>query len=246
MILFYHIGRYFIFLIKTLEKPEKQSVWWSQFLKELRKLGLSSVGIIILVSAFMGAVITIQTAYNMTNPLLPDYLVGLSTRDTLFLEFSSTIICIILAGKVGSNIASEIGSMRVTEQIDAMEVMGINAAQFLVSPKIFSFLFIIPILVVLSMIIGLVGGLFAAMMTGSLSGQDYILGLQYAFIPYYIIYSIIKSLFFAFIIVTISSYQGFYVSGGAIEVGKASTRAVVYSIVIILLFDLILTQLLLT
>ncbi len=243
---FYHLGRYFVFLIKVFERPEKHSVWWSQFLKELRKLGLSSVGIIVLVSIFMGAVITLQTAYNMTNPLLPDYLVGLTTRDTLFLEFSSTIICIILAGKVGSNVASEIGTMRVTEQIDAMEVMGLNAAQFLVSPKIFSFIFIIPVLVVLSMAVGISGGWLAAVLTGTISGESFIAGLQFSFIPYYITYSLIKSLVFAFLIISVSSYQGFYVSGGAIEVGRASTKAVVYSTVLILLFDLVLTQLLLT
>jgi phospholipid/cholesterol/gamma-HCH transport system permease protein len=246
MMFFYHLGRYFVFLKKVFEKPEKHSVWWNQFLKELKKLGLSSVGIIVLVSVFMGAVITLQTAYNMTNPLLPDYLVGLTTRDTLFLEFSSTIICIILAGKVGSNVASEIGTMRVTEQIDAMEVMGLNAAQFLVSPKIFSFVFIIPVLVIISMAVGISGGCLAALLTGTISGESFVSGLQFAFIPYYITYSLIKSLVFAFLIISVSSYQGFYVSGGAIEVGRASTKAVVYSTVLILLFDLILTQLLLT
>jgi len=246
MNLFFHIGRYFVFTWKVFSKPEKHSVWFKQFTKEIKSLGLDSIGIVVLVSIFIGAAITIQTAYNMDNPLFPDYLISLTTRDTMFLEFSSTIVALILAGKVGSNIASEIGTMRVTEQIDALEIMGVNSAQFLISPKIVSFVLFIPVLVVTSMFVGISGGWVSALVTGVVSSQTFIDGIQFAFEPYYITYSIIKSLVFAFLIVSVSSYQGYYVSGGALEVGKASTRAVVYSSVLILLFDLILTQILLS
>lgn len=246
MKLFFHIGRYFVFTIKVFSRPEKHSVWFRQFTKELKSLGLDSVGIVVLVSIFIGAVITIQTAYNMDNPLFPNYLVSLTTRDTMFLEFSSTIMALILAGKVGSNIASEVGTMRVTEQIDALEIMGVNSAAFLISPKVISFVLFVPVLVIISMTVGISGGYVSALLTGVVTSQDFINGIQYAFIPYYITYAIIKSLVFAFLIITVSSYQGYYVSGGALEVGKASTRAVVFSSVLILLFDLILTQLLLS
>jgi len=246
MNLFYHIGRYFVFLTKIFSKPEKHSVWFKYFIKEIEKLGISSIGIIILVSFFIGGAITIQMAYNITNPLVPDYVISLTTRDTMLLEFSSTIISLVLAGKVGSNVASEIGTMRVTEQIDALKIMGINPASFLVSPKVFAFIVFIPFIVIISMFVGIGGGWLSAVLTGAISSQDYITGIRYAFIPYYIAYSIIKSIVFAFIIITISSYQGYYVKGGALEVGRASTRAVVYSSVVVLMFDLILTQLLLS
>lgn len=242
----FHIGRYFHFVFKVFSKPEKHNVWFRQFFKEVQKLGVNSVGIIALVSIFIGAAITIQMAYNITSPLVPDYVISLTTRDTMLIEFSSTIICLVLAGKVGSSIASEIGTMRVTEQIDALEIMGINSTAFLVSPKIFAFVIFIPFLVIISMIVGIGGGYLSAVFTDVLSPLDYIEGIQLYFIPYYIIYSIIKSVVFAFIIVTVNAYQGYYVTGGALEVGKASTRGVVYSSVFVLLFDLILTQLLLS
>jgi len=246
MNLLFHIGRYFVFISKVFSRPEKHSVWFKHFIKEVEKLGISSIGIIMLVSVFIGAAITIQMAYNITSPLVPNYVISLTTRDTMLLEFSSTIICLVLAGKVGSNVASEIGTMRVSEQIDALEIMGINSAAFLVSPKAFAFVFFIPFLVIISMFVGISGGWLSAVFTDALSIQDFITGIQYNFIPYYVTYSIIKSLVFAFLIVTVSAYHGYYVSGGALEVGKASTRAVVYSSVLILLFDLILTQLLLS
>ncbi len=246
MNLVYHIGKYFIFLWKVFSTPEKYSVWTKQFIKETQKLGVSSIGIIILVSIFIGAAITIQMAYNITSPLVPDYVISLTTRDTMLLEFSSTIISLVLAGKVGSSVASEIGTMRVTEQIDALEIMGINSSAFLVSPKVLAFVVFIPVIVIISMFVGIGGGWLSSVLTDAMSPQDFVTGIRIAFIPYYVTYSIIKSLVFAFIIVTISAYQGYYVNGGALEVGKASTRAVVYSSVLILLFDLILTQLLLS
>lgn len=246
MEILYQLGRYFTFVARVFSKPEKHSVWLKQFFKEVMKLGVSSVGIVMLISIFIGAAITIQTAYNMTNPLLPDYLVSLTTRDTMFLEFSSTIMALILAGKVGSNIASEVGTMRVTEQIDALEIMGVNSASYLVLPKVFALVLMIPFLVIISMFVGIGGGWLSAVLTGVISSQSYIDGIQFSFVPYYITYSLMKSLVFAFIIVTIAAYQGYYVSGGALDVGKASTKAVVHSSILILLFDLILTQLLLS
>ncbi len=246
MNLVYHLGRYFVFVWNIFSRPEKYSVWLKQFVKEVQSLGVSSVGIIILVSIFIGAAITIQMAYNITSPLVPDYVISLTTRDTMLLEFSSTIISLVLAGKVGSSVASEIGTMRVTEQIDALEIMGVNSASFLVLPKVFAFVFFIPVIVIISMFVGIGGGWLSSVLTDAISAQDYITGIRLAFIPYYVTYSIIKALAFAFIIITISAYQGYYVKGGALEVGRASTRSVVYSCVLILLFDLVLTQLLLS
>lgn len=212
----------------------------------METLGVNSIGIVAVISAFMGAVITIQTAYNTENPLFPTYLIGLAARDSILLEFSSTIVALILAGKVGSNIASEIGTMKVTEQIDALEIMGINPAGYLILPKVVAFMFIAPFLSLMSMIIGLFGGWIAGVGVGVLTSPEYIYGIQYAFIPYYIVYSLIKSVVFAFIITTVSSYHGYYTEGGALEVGRSSTLAVVHSSVLILLFNLILTQLLLS
>lgn len=239
-------GRYFILLGKVFSKPEKGQVYYKQTMREFVNLGLTSVGIISIISFFMGAVITLQTAYNTENPIYPAYLIGLGCRDSMILEFSSTISALILAGKVGSNIASEIGTMRVTEQIDALEIMGVNSASFLILPKLIATVLFNPFLTLISIIIGIFGGWFMGQATGVITSSDFIYGIQYAFIPYYITYSIIKTLFFAFIITTVSAFQGYYVNGGSLEVGRASTKAVVYSSVLILLFNVILTQLLLS
>lgn len=245
MRVFYHIGRYSMFVKKVFGRPEKHSVLFKQVIKETDKLGIDSLGIVFIISIFMGAVITLQTAYNIDSPLIPRYTVGLAARDSMLLEFSSTIVALILAGKVGSNIASEIGTMRVTEQIDALEIMGINPAGFLVLPKLIAFVFIIPFLVVISMGVGIAGGFLAGELTNEVPAADYIYGIQYAFIPFYVTYSLIKSVVFAFIISTVSAYCGYYAEGGALEVGKASTTAVVSSSILILLFNLLLTQILL-
>lgn len=245
MNLFENVGKFSRFLVLVFSKPEKGKTLFSQILREIDKLGINSIGIVVIISLFMGAVISLQTAYNMLNPLLPDYLVGYTTRESMILEFSSTIVGLILAGKVGSNIASEIGSMRVTEQIDALEIMGINSANHLVLPKIIAAIFINPFLYILSVFVGLTGGLLAGYLTGSVNFTDYIDGVQYAFIPYYITYSLIKTAVFAFIITAIPSFYGYYVKGGALEVGRASTKAVVNSSILILLANVILTQILL-
>jgi phospholipid/cholesterol/gamma-HCH transport system permease protein len=239
-------GAYWMLLGKVFSRPEKPIIYYRQTMKEFVNLGLRSIGIVTIISFFMGAVITLQTAYNTENPIYPTYLIGLGCRDSIILEFSSTIVALILAGKVGSNIASEIGTMRVTEQIDALELMGVNSASYLILPKITAAVLFNPFLTLISIIIGIIGGWIAGTSAGVITTQDYIYGIQYAFIPYYITYSLIKTLFFAFIITSISAYQGYYVEGGSLEVGRASTKAVVYSSVIILLFNVILTQLLLS
>jgi len=239
-------GSYWLLLGKVFSRPEKAGVYYRQTIKELMSLGVHSVGIVIIISFFMGAVITLQTAYNTENPIYPTYLIGLGCRDSVILEFSSTIIALILAGKVGSNIASEIGTMRVTEQIDALELMGVNSASYLILPKIVATLIFNPFLTLISITVGVVGGWVAGTSAGVITSQDYIYGIQYAFVPYYITYAIIKTLFFAFTIASVSSFQGYYVEGGSLEVGRASTKAVVYSSVFVLSLNVILTQLLLS
>lgn len=242
---FYHLGKYFHLLVLSMQRPQKRSIFFRQLFLEIDKVGLSSLGIVAFISFFFGAVMALQTANNMDTPLLPDYLVGLGTRDAILLEFSSTILCLILAGKVGSNIASEIGTMRVTEQIDALEIMGINSAHFLILPKIVAALLIFPFLCGVSMIVGIFGGWAAGVVSGEVSSAEYIYGIQYAFVPYYAYYSFVKTTFFAFIIISISSYFGYFTEGGALEVGRASTKAVVSSSLFILIFNLLITNIML-
>lgn len=242
----FYLGQYFLFIRKVFAKPEKYSIYYRQTIKEIDKLGLNSVPIVIIISIFMGAVITLQTRYNLENPLIPLYLIGLTARDTMLLEFSSTMVGLILAGKVGSNIASEIGSMRITEQIDALEIMGVNSSSFLVLPKIMATTLFNPILTLISMIMGIWGGWLAVLATGALPSNDYLYGIQYAFVPFYITYSLLKTIVFAFVITTVSAFMGYHVQGGSLEVGRASTKAVVYSSVWILFFNVLLTQLMLS
>lgn len=240
------MGKYFLLLKKVFAKPEKPIVYYKQTMNEFVYLGLNSIGIISIISFFMGAVITLQTAYNTENPIYPSYLIGLGCRDSIILEFSSTVAALILAGKVGSNIASEIGTMRVSEQIDALEIMGVNSASYLILPKLIATLLFNPVLTLISIVVGIFGGWIAGTVSGVITSENFIYGIQYAFIPYYITYSIIKTVVFAFIITSVSSFHGYYVDGGSLEVGRASTKAVVYSSVLILLFNVILTQLLLS
>lgn len=243
---FYHIGRYFWMLRRVFSRPERHKIYIRQLFHEIEALGINSVGIVVMISVFIGGILTIQLAYNLENPLYPKTLIGLGTRDTLILEFSSTMLALILAGKIGSNITSEIGSMKVTEQIDSLEVMGINSASYLILPKLVAVVFIFPFLVVLSIFFGLVGGLIVGPSVGVLSVTEYIDGIRHLFVPYYVTFSLIKSLVFGFLVASIPAYFGYFVQGGALEVGKASTKAVVNTNVMILLFDLILTRLLLT
>ena len=240
-----HLGQYLILMQRVISKPKKWDVFRKQLILELEKVGLNSVGIVVVISFFVGAVVSIQTAINLENPLLPSYIIGLASRDSLILEFSPTMISLILAGKVGSSIASEIGSMRVTEQIDALEIMGVNSASFLIFPKIIASIFFFPLLVIMSMGIGMIGAWVGAL-SSDITTSAFLSGLKYEFNSFYVNYAIIKTTFFAFIISSVSAYFGYYTKGGAIAVGKSSTQAVVSSSILILLFNYILTDLILS
>lgn len=238
-------GRYCMFMGRVFSVPDKWKVFGRRTINEILALGIGSIPLVLVISIFIGAVITIQMQLNVTSPLIPAYSVGLATRDIVLLEFSNSILCLILAGKVGSNIASEIGTMRVTEQIDALEIMGVNSANYLVLPKIVGFVLFMPVLVVLCIGVAMVGGYLVAMFTDLISVSRYEYGLQAMFQEWYVWYGLIKSLVFGFIIASVASFFGYYVKGGALEVGKASTNGVVASSILILLFDVILTKLLL-
>ena len=240
-------GKYAIMLYNIFLKPEKFSVYWKRFVDEVIQLGVKSLFIVSLMSAFMGAVLVIQTATVIESAWIPDYTVGFTIKQSMLLEFCPTIISLILAGKVGSNIASELGTMRVTEQIDALEVMGVNSIGYLIGPKIIASLFIFPIVIMYSMFFGFLGAGLVCYFTDIIPVKQYILGIR-SFSEdnfVYIRYALIKTAVFAFLITSISSYFGYYLKGGALEVGKASTNAVVYSSIFILFANYILTQLLL-
>ncbi len=247
MILFDSIrtfGSYILLMKRVLTLPDRWRVFFRQTMREVYQLGVSSIPIVLLISFFIGAVICIQMKLNIESPWMPKFVVGYATREILLLEFSSSIMCLILSGKVGSNITSEIGAMRVTQQIDALEIMGVNSANFLILPKITALISIIPILVIFSIAAGTAGAFAIGEFTGIINAQDLTTGLQYEFQEWYIYCSIIKSLAFAFIITSVASFYGYTVSGGSIEVGKASTNAVVSCSILILFADIILTQLL--
>ncbi len=237
-------GKYIMLMGRTFTRPERMRMFIRQYLKEVSQLGVDSIGIVLLISFFIGAVITIQIKLNIESPFMPRWTVGYVTREIMLLEFSSSIMCLILAGKVGSNIASELGSMRVTQQIDALEIMGVNSANFLILPKITAMITTIPMLVIFSIFAGIIGAFCICWFGGMMSAVDLEYGLQYTFVEWFIWCSIIKSLFFAFIIASVSAFFGYTVEGGSIEVGKASTNSVVSSSVLILFADLVLTQLL--
>ncbi len=233
-------------LKRVFARPERHKMYLRQLFHEIDSLGVNSVGIVIIISVFIGGIMTIQFAYSMSNPIYPTELIGLGTRDTLVLEFSSTMLALIMAGKIGSNITSEIGTMRVTEQIDSLEIMGINSASYLILPKIIAVVFIFPFLYILSVFFGILGGLATGPLVGVISMPQYIDGIQWLFVPYYITFSIIKMFVFGFLVASVPAFFGYHVQGGALEVGKASTKAVVNTNILILFFDLILTRLLLT
>jgi phospholipid/cholesterol/gamma-HCH transport system permease protein len=243
--LFEQIGRYVLLMGKVFSKPEKLGIYRRRILFEMDALGMNSIGLTAIISIFIGAVITLQMSINLESPFIPQYLIGYATRETMILEFSSTVVALILAGKVGSTIASEIGTMRITEQIDALEIMGINSASYLILPKVVATVFFFPFLTILSILIGVIGGYMISVFTGIMIPDDYVEGLFYCFRTYSIIYSLVKMAFFAFIITSISAFCGYYAAGNSLEVGKASTRAVVISSIVIMLFNLILTQILL-
>lgn len=241
-----HFGDYSLLMKRTFTRPTKWSMFGREFLREVELLGVNSIFIVFIISFFIGAVITIQLAINMKSPLIPKFTIGFSAREIILLEFSSTIMCLILAGKVGSSVASQLGTMRVTEQIDALDIMGVNSANYLILPKITGFMLFIPVLSIFSMIVGISGGYVATHLVKSMTLQDYIYGIQFRFTPSYISHSIVKSLVYAFTISSVSSYYGYSVKGGALQVGVASTKAVVNSSILILAEDLLLTNLLLT
>ena len=229
---------------RTFSIPERFRMFWKQYVKEMSQLGIDSIGIVLLISFFIGAVICIQMKVNIESPWMPRWVAGYTTREIMLLEFSSSIMCLILSGKVGSNIASELGTMRVTQQIDALEIMGVNSASYLILPKILGLITIMPFLVIFSSATGILGAYGTAYIGHIMTPEDLTEGLQHAFNPWFMYMSIIKSLFFAFIISSVSSFFGYTVEGGSVEVGKASTDAVVCSSVLILFSDVFLTQIL--
>ena len=236
-------GEYLCLMQRVMSLPERWRMFFKQYIKEMITLGVDSIGIVLLISFFIGAVICIQIKLNIASSWMPTMVTGFTTREIMLLEFSSSIMCLILAGKVGSNIASEIGTMRVTQQIDALEIMGINSASFIILPKIAGLVTMIPMLVIFSVVAGLVGA-YATACAGVISVEDLTVGIQYDFKQWYVFASIIKSVVFAFIISSVSSFHGYFVEGGSFDVGKASTNAVVTSSMLILFADIFLTQLL--
>jgi phospholipid/cholesterol/gamma-HCH transport system permease protein len=243
--MFQSLGKYILLLRLSFRKPEKFSVYWSEVMREMVSVGIGSLGIIAIISVFIGAVATIQTAFQLVSDFIPKTIVGGITRDSTILEFSPTISALVLAGRVGSSMASQIGTMRVTEQIDALEIMGVNAPGYLISPKIIAGVTMIPLLVIVSVILGLVGGYIACAASNDVSTADYVTGLTDGFNPVIVTVCAVKAIFFGFIITSICSYQGFYTDGGSLEVGQSATRGVVWSCIMILFVDLIISRLLL-
>ena len=241
-----HVGKYFIMLGQVFKRPQKGRVFKEALFKEFDELGLKSLGIVIFISFFIGGVIALQTALNIDSPFIPKNLIGFATKRSVILEFAPTFCSIILAGKVGSYITSSIGTMRVTEQIDALEVMGINSLNYLVLPKVLATIFFYPFLIVLAMFLGIFGGWVVGFTSTMFSEIDYMEGIQLDFNPFLVKYALIKTLVFAFFIATIPSYHGYYVKGGSLAVGKASTQAVVWTIILIVIANYLLTQMLLT
>jgi len=240
-----HLGRYTIMLKGMIAKPENAKVYWKEFMLQCNDIGIGSIGIVSIVSVFMGAVSAVQTAYQLVSPLIPKSTIAQIVRDTVILEFSPTLVCIVLAGVVGSRIASELGNMRVSEQIDALEIMGINTKTYLIMPKIAAALIMIPLLVIISMALGIWGGRLAGNASGILSNDTFDRGLMENFTAFNVWFALIKAYTFAFIISSIPAYYGYYVQGGALEIGRSSTKAVVVSCIMILLSDYALAALLL-
>lgn len=239
------VGRYFIMIKNTFRKMTKRKVLWNLIFQEVNDLVIKSMGIIIFISFFIGAVVTIQTALNLTNPLIPRELIGFAARQSIILEFAPTFVSVIMAGKVGSFITSSIGTMRVTEQIDALEVMGINSLNYLVFPKIIAMLFY-PFAIAIAMFVGIGGAYLAGVYGGFLEAGQFLNGLTDDFIPFHIFYAFFKTYIFAFLLATIPAYHGYYMKGGALEVGKASTTSFVWTSVVIIIANYIITQLLLS
>lgn len=242
--MFYHLGRYILLMFSTLAKPEKFSMYWKETARQMNDIGVGSLVIIGLVSVFIGAVTAVQFAYQLQGSSIPPYYIGYIIRDTMIIELAPTFTCLALAGKVGSNLAAEIGGMRQKEQIDALEVMGVDTPSYLILPKLVAAVIVIPMLVVLSAFMGIAGGYLACVMGKLVTAADFMQGLRSFFIPYNVFLMQVKSVVFASLLTSISCYQGFYVKGGSVELGKASTNAVVMSNIVILLADYVIALLL--
>jgi phospholipid/cholesterol/gamma-HCH transport system permease protein len=240
MNLFTHFGRYIIMLKGMFTRPENMRMYWKEFMHQCVEIGIGSLGIVVIISFFMGAVSAVQTAYQLVSPIIPKATIAQIVRDTVILEFAPTLVCIVLAGVVGSKIASELGNMRVSEQIDALEIMGINTKAYLIMPKIVAAVITIPLLVILSMVLGIWGGRLAGTASGILSTDTFDSGLLQNFIPYNVRFAMYKAITFAFIISSIPAYYGYFVKGGALEIGRSSTKSVVVSCVMILFADYLL------
>lgn len=239
------IGRYLLMLKGMFSRPENGKMYWKEFMHQCADIGVGSLGIVAIISVFIGAVSTVQTAYQLLTPLIPRSTIAVIVRDTIILEFAPTLTCIVLAGVVGSKIASELGNMRVSEQIDALEIMGINTKTYLILPKIMAGLLMIPLLIAIAMALGIWGGRIAAVSANIISGETYDKGLHENFIPYNVFFALAKSYAFAFIICSIPAFHGYFVKGGSLEIGRASTKAVVVTCVLILFADYVLSALLL-
>ncbi|MDX1684990.1 MAG: ABC transporter permease [Saprospiraceae bacterium] len=242
--LLFHFGRYISWLGQVFKRPENRWMYWKETVRQMDDIGIGSLIIIFLISVFIGAVTAIQFAYQMEGSIIPDYYIGYIVRDMTIIELAPTFSCMLLAGKVGSNIAAEIGGMRQKEHIDAMEIMGVNTAAYLCMPKLVAAVLVIPMLVSVSAFVSIIGGYIASVPTGYYLHADYVQGLRSFFEPYNVFMMMVKAIVFAFILTSISCYQGFHVKGGSIELGRASTQAVVYSNIFILLADYIIAMLL--
>lgn len=240
----FHLGRYLMLLGSSFSRPEKLSVYVKETVRQMNDIGIGSLIIVSIIAIFMGAVAAVQFAYQLSGQMVPQYYIGYIVRDLAIIESAPTITCLVLAGKVGSNITSEIGGMRQKEHIDAMEIMGVNTAAFLILPKVIAALIMIPILVAISAMVAIAGGYIAVVLPGSIPGPEFIKGLQSFFVPYNVFIMFVKAFIFAFLLTTISCYKGYYVQGGSVELGAASTQAVVVSDIFILLADFFIALLL--
>lgn len=242
---FTSFGKYLLLLKSVFKRPEKASIYWKEIMHEMNSIGVGSLGLIAIISTFIGAVMTMQIAFQLVSDLIPNSIIGQINRDSSILELSPTISALVLAGKVGSSISSQIGSMRVTEQIDALEIMGINAPGYLILPKILAGITMVPVLVILSIFLALSGGLIGGALSGAVTPADYIMGITSDFNGYTVTVALVKAFVFGFVITSVSAYHGFYVKGGALEVGQASTKSVVISCIMILATDYVITALML-
>ncbi|MEM1322828.1 MAG: ABC transporter permease [Bacteroidota bacterium] len=235
----YHFGRYLIMMRTAISRPEKFSMYWKETMRQMNDIGVGSLVIVVLIAVFIGAVTAVQFAYQLQDSFVPRYYIGYIVRDSTIIELAPTISCLVLAGKVGSNMAAEIGGMRQKEHIDAMEIMGVNTAAYLIMPKVIAAVFVIPLLVCAASIVSIVGGYAASVPAGMITDAEYIQGVRSFFEPYYVFMMFVKSIVFAYILTTVSCYQGYFVKGGSVELGQASTQAVVFSNILILLADYI-------